>query len=144
MLIERGEVASKELPKWVESQSEETALLQGLWMHQAFNKRNLELLSRLLQAKNANVRSAAVRVLSDWSRGDSDVDKKIEQADVLKLFERSIADENPRVRLEAGAWAWPAGIVRRCEVSFACPRPTDGQLPGLRIVADSSMSQLAI
>ncbi len=101
VLIERGPEAIEALPSWISAQSDELALLQGLWMHQAFNQVNPYLLSRLLNATDHNVRSAAVRVLSDWSSPTSDGDQPLEPEDGLRLFAAAIADEHPRVRLEA-------------------------------------------
>lgn len=101
VLIERGQDAAKALAGWTSKQKTDEAKLQGLWMHQALNAANPELLVTLISSQDANVRSAAVRVLSDWASGESDVDKPVDSDSALKLFGLAIGDKSARVRLEA-------------------------------------------
>ena len=70
----------------------ERELLEGLWVHQTHNQLNTKLLDELLEADRAEVRAAAVRVLSFW------VDRV---DDPLRRLKPRIADSHPRVRLEA-------------------------------------------
>ena len=67
-------------------------LLEGLWMHQTMNVVDEELLGKLLEAKDHRARAAATRVLSFWI---NDI------ADPIKLLEKRVNDDHPRVRLEA-------------------------------------------
>lgn len=101
VLIDRSKETLKQLPSWIAAQSDETALLQGLWLSQSLNQPNQELLERVLSAKNPSVRSAAVRVLNDWSAVRKGSTSPIAEADALKVFKRLAQDESPRVRLEA-------------------------------------------
>ncbi len=67
-------------------------MLESLWMHQTHHIINDELLKQLLSADDHRVRAAATRVLSFW------ID---EVPDHMELLASAIADEHPRVRLEA-------------------------------------------
>jgi putative membrane-bound dehydrogenase-like protein len=67
-------------------------LLEGLWLKQAHNQVDRDLLGRLLAAKDHRARAAAVRVLSFW------VDQV---AEPVKLLTKLVGDDHPRVRLEA-------------------------------------------
>ena len=98
VLVERSQETATQLPTWIVAQSDETALLQGLWLSQAINQPNHELLERVLAAKNPGVRSAATRVLGDWS---SVRNGSIAEPDALKLYKQMIQDDSPRVRMEA-------------------------------------------
>ncbi len=66
--------------------------LEGLWLHQAHNNVNDELLGELLASKDPRARAAATRVLCYWR-------DRIENAEA-RLRER-INDAHPRVRIEA-------------------------------------------
>ncbi|MFH5802765.1 PVC-type heme-binding CxxCH protein [Alienimonas sp. DA493] len=66
--------------------------LEGLWQYQTHNTLNEPLLKELLTADDHRARAAAVRVLSFWL-------DRVEEP--LALLEERIADEHPRVRLEA-------------------------------------------
>ena len=82
-----------ELKKWLEKESaNETALLEGLWLHQDFQAVNRPLLDRLLASDDERIRAAAVRVLFYWRE---------QFPDVFKMFEMAISDPSPKVRLEA-------------------------------------------
>ena len=101
VLVERSKETAEQLPTWIAAQSSETALLQGLWLSQAIDKPNRELLERVLEAKNPGVRSAAVRVLGDWSSTRRGSASTVAGPDALKLFNKMTRDDSPRVRLEA-------------------------------------------
>lgn len=77
--VARGEVA-------------EEAMLAALWLHQSHNQVNEGLLRELLEAQRPEIRAAAVRVLSFWLDHLNNP---------LELLKPRIADEHPRVRLEA-------------------------------------------
>lgn len=70
----------------------ERDLLEALWIHQAHNVLNRDLLTQLLSANRFEVRAAAVRVLSVW---------QTQLEDPIELLRPRIADAHPRVRLEA-------------------------------------------
>ncbi len=70
----------------------EQALLEALWLNQAHDSPDRDLLVRLLNAKRFEVRAAAVRVLSYWL-------ERIDEP--FSLLRARISDEHPRVRLEA-------------------------------------------
>lgn len=98
VLKERG--ADEVIPvlnEWIQSIDSENPdhefhLLEALWVSQALNDVNDELLSELLNAENHNVRAAAVRTLYYWS---DIIDNS------LVLLTNAVQDDQPRVRLEA-------------------------------------------
>ena len=70
----------------------EHQLLEGLWVFQHHDVVEMDLLGRLLQAREFRARAAAVRVLQLWfDRVDGG----------LALLARAVNDPAPRVRLEA-------------------------------------------
>ncbi len=67
-------------------------LLEALWVHESHDRVNVPLLKQLLGAKEFRARAAAVRVLQHWfDRVDG----------AMPLLAAAVADEAPRVRLEA-------------------------------------------
>jgi len=66
--------------------------LEGLWTYQSLDVAEPELLGRLLESDEPNVRAAAVRVVQFWWDRLSDP---------LGLLAPRVVDENPRTRLEA-------------------------------------------
>ena len=92
VLTERGAGILPELASWTRAQTSENAKLRALWMYQAVDVVELNLLKNLLSATDGRVRAAAVRVLRFW-RGRLN--------EPISLLETAIADEHPRVRLEA-------------------------------------------
>ncbi len=66
--------------------------LEALWTYESVDVVEPELLNRVLNAKDAHARAAAVRVLSHWSQ---------QIPNSLELLTAAVADEHPRVRLEA-------------------------------------------
>jgi putative heme-binding domain-containing protein len=80
------------LSAFLKSSPDEHDRLEALWTYQTIDVVQLPLLNELLRAKDPNARAAATRALSLWS-------SRIPEA--LKLLEVQIADEHPRVRLEA-------------------------------------------
>ena len=66
--------------------------LEGLWTYQSLDLVEPDLLAKLLRASDPRVRAAATRVVSHWHPRLSDP---------LALLEVQVADDHPRVRLEA-------------------------------------------
>ncbi|HZK81246.1 MAG TPA: HEAT repeat domain-containing protein, partial [Humisphaera sp.] len=66
--------------------------LEALWTYESLDVVEPQLLDRVLNAKDYHARAAAVRVLSHWA-------PQIPNA--LDLLTTAVADEHPRVRLEA-------------------------------------------
>ena len=67
-------------------------LLEVLWLHQAHDVVDVELLQRGLASPAPRARAAATRVLCYW---------RDRVQDPIKLLQKQINDEHPRVRLEA-------------------------------------------
>lgn len=66
--------------------------LEVLWLHQAFDVPNAELLKTVLKSPEPKARAAATRVLCYW---------RDRLPDSLALLQQQVNDEHPRVRLEA-------------------------------------------
>ena len=93
VLAERGaDKIKKELKKWTSGRKNDHDKLRGLWMHQAVELVDAALLEQVLKSKDGRVRAAGIRVLVDWM-------DRIDNED--SLLARLVADEHPRVRLEA-------------------------------------------
>jgi glucose/arabinose dehydrogenase/lysophospholipase L1-like esterase len=67
-------------------------LLESLWLKQAFDVADEELLAKMLKSPEPKARAAATRVLCYW---------RDRVKDPLKLLQQQVNDEHPRVRLEA-------------------------------------------
>jgi putative heme-binding domain-containing protein len=80
------------LAAWVRTLRDEHDLLEALWVYETLGAVEPDLLRRLLRAREPRARAAAVRVLAH-------VHRRIPGA--LELLEERVADEHPRVRLEA-------------------------------------------
>lgn len=92
ILTERRKSIVSDLSRWTQAQTTEQGELEALWMYQSIDLANAPLLEKVLNAKDAHIRAAAVRVLSFWrSRLPNHED----------LLARMIVDEHPRVRMEA-------------------------------------------
>ena len=102
VLVERGaEKVRTDLNTWTKKQTDEQARLQALWMYQAFNLPQTELLNGLLTAQDANIRAAATRVLGEWSATTRPPTSGLSADDALARLSHLVTDDNPRVRLEA-------------------------------------------
>ena len=66
--------------------------LEALWTHQTLNVPEPGLLKALLDSTDHRIREAATRVVPDWAA---------RMPDALDLLAARVADEHPRVRLEA-------------------------------------------
>ncbi|CAN0408874.1 unnamed protein product [Laminaria digitata] len=75
-----------------EDEAYEQLLLEGLWIYQEMNHVAVDLLHRLINAKDYHIRAAATRVLRYW------ID---EIQDAPALLARLVEDNHIRVRLEA-------------------------------------------
>lgn len=87
-----AEAVSPALKKWVAAVRRDEDRLEGLWMSQSLDTLDVGLLRDLLNSKDADVRAAAVRVMAERP-GQID--------GVVGLLQKAVADQNPRVRLEA-------------------------------------------
>src|SRR5207237_7506803 len=67
-------------------------VLEGLWVHQAHNTVDVDLLKRVLHAHDFHARAAATRVLCYWR-------DRVPHS--LAMLKELAADPSPRVRLEA-------------------------------------------
>jgi putative heme-binding domain-containing protein len=115
LLKERGAAILPEVKTWAAAQVSEQSQLEALWLHQAVDVVEPKLLDQLLNAKDGKVRAAAVRVLAFWQeRSPANAPwqgwptaplplarVEIPTAKTLDLLANSIADDHPRVRLEA-------------------------------------------
>jgi putative heme-binding domain-containing protein len=91
--------------------------LEGLWLHQAHNVVDEDLLRDVLRSPDYRARAAATRVLCYQRDG---------VADPLKLLAAQADDEHPRVRLEAVRACSFFRDVRAADVALAALRhPTD-------------------
>jgi len=120
LLTERGAAIASDLAAWTKAQNAEPNLLEALWMYQSIDVVEPKLLEQLLNAKDGKVRAAAVRVLAFWQeRLPADPVKlasawqgwppaplplaraELPSARALELLAARVADDHPRVRLEA-------------------------------------------
>jgi putative heme-binding domain-containing protein len=80
--------------KWLDSAKDGRDRLAALWLAEAVGRRSPQLLKQVLGDQDGNVRAAGVRVLGDWI-------PVVGQDGALALLGKAVADEHPRVRLEA-------------------------------------------
>jgi len=92
VLTERGTNILTDLSQWRAKQTSEKALLEALWMYQAIDVVEPALLEQMLEAKDGHIRAAATRVLGYWQN-------RLKMP--FDLLARRVADDFPRVRLEA-------------------------------------------
>ncbi len=86
----------RELPSWLatldpEDDQTDHHRLEALWVTQAIRRVDMKLVETLLQSEDFNARAAAVRVLEE---------SPDQNGQAFGVFERTIGDEHPRVRLE--------------------------------------------
>ena len=94
--------------------------LEALWTYQTLDVLEPELLDRLLDAEDARVRAAAVRVVAHWHD---------RLPDPLALLASRVADAHPRVRLEAVRALAEIPSTRATQVALkALDRPMDQYL----------------
>ncbi|HVE43085.1 MAG TPA: HEAT repeat domain-containing protein, partial [Planctomycetota bacterium] len=80
------------LADFLKANADEHDRLEALWAYQTMDLVQVPLLKELLRAKDFNARAAATRILARWGS---------RVTDALALLEIQVADENPRVRIEA-------------------------------------------
>jgi putative heme-binding domain-containing protein len=96
---------------------DEPLAMETLWTYQTLGVVEPKLLGQLLEAKDARVRAAAVRVVDGWA-------DKLESP--LALLTSRIADEDMQVRLEAVCALRRIETTRAAEVTLrALERPVD-------------------
>ncbi len=78
------------IQSWQNSASDDRTRLAALWLAQGRHQRDPALLEKVLASKQAEIRAAGIRVLGDWLPENS-----------LAILKFAIADEHPRVRIEA-------------------------------------------
>ncbi len=118
ILKERGPEIMTPLKAWFRSLDNTASTyarsrLEVLWMHQALDRPDWELIENVVRSDHAPSRAAAMRVLGDWLR-HADPDFSVRNAftasqaslrdgkvNPAELFELGVADVNARVRLEA-------------------------------------------
>jgi glucose/arabinose dehydrogenase/lysophospholipase L1-like esterase len=64
VLTERGKRVLPDLKKWTAKQTDDRALLEALWLHQAVGESADALVSQLLRSQDGRVRTAATRMLA--------------------------------------------------------------------------------
>jgi putative heme-binding domain-containing protein len=115
--------------KWAEALSPNDPtydhdLLEVLWLHQAHNVVDVDLLKQVLHAKEFRARAAATRVLCYW---------RDRVPDALALVKQQAADNHPRVRLEAVRAASFFTVPEAAEVPvIASEKPSDIYLDFVR------------
>ncbi len=123
VLKEKGPAAVlPELSKWIAEinpvdEASTHLLLEGFWVYQSLDVVEPKLLERMLTLKDHRVRAAAVRAVYHWHT-------RLENAHAL--LERAVADEHPRVRLEAVRALSQLGTARAAQTAMAAlDRPMD-------------------
>ncbi len=111
----RGRNASEVLPaldRWTQAQTSDVARLHALRIYQAFDRMPPNLLKRLTASSDSRVRGAAVRALP----ADAGID----------VLGQAVADDHPRVRLEAVLALGTRGSAQAAEwVLSALQKPMD-------------------
>ena len=94
--------------------------LEGLWLYQAFNTPEPELLKAALASSDPHARAASLRVLRDWYA---------QIPDALDVLAKGAQDESPRVRLEAITALENIPDQRSLEIALrALDKPQDANL----------------
>jgi len=148
LLTERGAAITSDLAAWTKSLTSEPNLLEALWMYQSIDVVEPKLLEQLLNAKDGKARAAAARVLAFWQeRLPADPVKlasawqgwppaplplaraELPNARALELLAARVADEHPRVRLEAVRALARIPTARAAELALsAADKPLDSKL----------------
>ncbi|MFQ5734153.1 MAG: HEAT repeat domain-containing protein, partial [Planctomycetaceae bacterium] len=109
VLKERGRrKVLPELPKWIAGLDPNDPLydrhrLEALWVYQSLRQPEPKLLTALLNSKDHRVRAAATRVIGYWlEEGQTETPgQRLPQKAALRMLAERVADEHPRVRMEA-------------------------------------------
>ncbi len=103
-----------------ESESDALLRLEALWLHEAWNVVEPDLLQRLLNAPDHRLRAAATRIAGYWAD---------RLADPLAVLQPRVVDDHPRVRLEAVRALAHLRDPRACPTAMqALNLPVDGFL----------------
>ncbi len=97
------------LAEWAKMLPDEHDRLEALWTYKTFDRVEPALLESLLRAREPRARAAATRVLGHWV---------MRVPEALALLERQVADEHPRVRLEAVRALARVGSERAVELAM--------------------------
>lgn len=125
VLKERGASILPALAAWVRKLHSadgeyEHHLLEALWMYQGLDVAEPNLLKTLLHARDFRARAAATRVLQYWHD---------RLPDAMELLAARVADDHPRVRLEAVRALGQVREAHAVEVAMrALERPVDQYL----------------
>lgn len=94
--------------------------LEALWVYQSLNSPRLDLLDQVLKSPEPKARAAAIRVLAAWK---SEVERPLDR------LATGIADDHPRVRLEAVRALSEFPSIASAELALlALDRPLDANL----------------
>jgi len=105
------------LADFLKANADEHDRLEALWTYQTLDLVQVPLLKELLRAKDFNARAAATRILARWGS---------RVTDALALLEVQVADEHPRVRIEAVRALKEFAEPRAIEVAMkALDKPMD-------------------
>ena len=122
VLVERGTAVRKDLIAWMNHHTDEPAQLQALWLGEALNSgpldaQTLALATHLLNAHDGRIRAAAVRALANAIAT---------VPNATELLAKLVADDHPRVRLEAIRALGRIPTPRAAEVALtSIARPMD-------------------
>jgi len=117
------------LAAWTKTLTDDHDRLEALWASETIGAPDAALLKELLRAKDGNARAAATRALS-----------RLRLPDALALLEVQIADELPRVRLEAVRALRTLADPRAIEVATrALDKPMDRFLDHALWLASNEM-----
>ncbi|MDA0839375.1 MAG: PA14 domain-containing protein, partial [Planctomycetota bacterium] len=106
-------------------------MMEALWLHQSFNVVNEYLLKRMLRSPDFHARAAATRVLCHWR------DRVNQPIELLKI---QVADDHPRVRIEAVRAASFFRHYQAAEIAIAAlNKPSDDYID---FTFKQTMSQL--
>jgi len=98
------------LSQWVGKKKSERAILEGLWLFDSLNVAVPNRLTELLASKDDNIRTAVARILSHWHSL---------MPNAPELFKGLVADDHPRVRLEALRALAGAPSARSAELALS-------------------------
>ncbi|HKS37374.1 MAG TPA: HEAT repeat domain-containing protein, partial [Verrucomicrobiae bacterium] len=108
------------LSEWVGKKKSDRAILEGLWLCDSLNVAVPNRLTELVASKDGSIRVAAARILSHWHPL---------MPNALELFQRLVADEHPRVRLEALRALAAAPSAKSAELALSVlDKPMDATL----------------
>jgi putative heme-binding domain-containing protein len=108
------------LSQWVGKKKSERAILEGLWLCDSLNVAVPNRLTELVASKDGNIRTAAARILSRWHSL---------MPNAPELFKGLVADDHPRVRLEALRALAGAPSAKSAELALSVlDKPMDATL----------------